>query len=314
MQPGARPRTFLQIPGSNAMGRELEEKSAGRLKFKVYWAGSLGMARDQFMMVKNGVVDMADFAGPWMPGKFTLSEIANLPMAAKSAHNVIKAMNVLNDKGYFAKQWGEVEVLTFSATPPYDIIFRKVQPMTMEGLAGLKIRTPGGYVSDYLKALRMIPVNISPGDAYLSWQTGVVDAWINPPGTLIKYKFHELHTKALLDANLQVFGNAAVIMNKKKYAELGTNLQKLVRDTVVKYTYVHAQIGHDIGDEALKTAQEVGIPNYTMPESEIAKIKTAGRLIWDKYVADMKAKNLPGKEVAAEFTRILRDLGENPPY
>jgi TRAP-type C4-dicarboxylate transport system substrate-binding protein len=308
------PTDVFADPWLNAMGRELEEKSNHQLKFKVYWSGALGKGPDQFAMVVNGVADMCDYAGSWGKGKFTLSDVANLPLAAKNGANVIRAMNAMSDNGFFEKQWGEVVILTFSATPPYDMLLKSVQPMTVDGLKGLKIRSPGGYASKYLESLGMLPVSITPADAYMAWQTGVVDAWTNPPGALVKYKFNEIGTKAILDADLQVFGNAAMIINKQVYNSMSAELRRLLVDTARKYIFVYYDLGEKNDIEALAVAKNDGIDVYQMPEAEMARIKTSARPMWERYINDLEAKGLPGKAVVAEFSRLLKELGENPPY
>ena len=105
------PNDRTSVGWIEAMGKEFEKRSNGQIQFKAYYAGALGGPRDHFTIVKDGLADMADFAGSWMPGKFNLSEVANLPMTAERSQNVIKAMNMLREKGYFDKEWGEVELL-----------------------------------------------------------------------------------------------------------------------------------------------------------------------------------------------------------
>jgi TRAP-type C4-dicarboxylate transport system substrate-binding protein len=308
------PTDVFAKPWLIAMGKELEEKTNGRVKFTVHWASSLGKGRDQFYMVRDGVADMTDFPGAWIPGKFTLSEVGSLPLAAENSENVVKAMNMLRKKGYFDTQWGEVEVLGMLATSPYDLFFRKAKPMTLEDMAGLRCRTPGGYISEYLKALSMVPVKVLPSDAYMSWETGVVDAWVHPPTAMIKYKFIELPTRCLLDANLQILGNAAKIMNKKKMASLPPDIQQIVREVAAKYCEVYTRLGNSEDVKSLEKIKKAGIKVYKLPAPEMEKMKAAGLPIWEKYIAEMEAKGLPGKEIVTEYVKALRQLGENPPY
>ena len=47
-------------------------------------------------------------------------------------------------------------------------------------------------------------------------------------------------------------------------------------------------------------------------EMEYAKIRTLP--VWEQFIADAEAKGLPGKEIVADFVKILQGLGENPPY
>lgn len=308
------PSDVFAKPWLIAMGKELEERTNGRVKFTVHWASSLGKGRDQFYMVRDGVVDMTDFPGAWIPGKFTISEVGSLPLAAENSENVLKAMNMLHKKGYFDKQWGEVEVLGWMVTSPYDLFFRKAKPMTLKDMAGLRSRTPGGYISEYLKALKMVPVKILPSDAYMSWETGVIDAWVHPPTAMIKYKFIEIPTRCLLDANLQILGNAATFINKKKMASLPPDIQKIVREVAAKYCEVYARLGNTEDVKSLEKIKKAGIEVYRLPAPEMEKMKAAGLPIWEKYIAEMEAKGLPGKEIVTEYVGALRQLGENPPY
>jgi TRAP-type C4-dicarboxylate transport system substrate-binding protein len=301
-------------PWLMAMAEELKERTNGQVKLTIHWAQALGKGRDQFLMVRDGVADMTDFPGVWLPGKFTLSEVASLPLAANDNLNVVKAMGILAGKGYFDRQWGEVEVLGWMVTPPLDIIFRKIKPETVEDMAGLKARASGGYISDFIKALKMVPVKVLPPDAYMAWQTGVVDAWVHPPSSMVKYKFIELPTRCVLDANISVIGNAAKIMNKKKFASLPPDIQKTIREVASKYCEVYANLGVETDEDTLKKLKEAKIEVYQLPPPEIKKMKAKALPIWEKYIADTEAKGLPGREVAAEFVRILRQLGEDPPY
>lgn len=308
------PADVFAKPWLLAMAKELEEKTNGRVKLTIHWAQALGKGRDQFIMVRDGVADWTDFPGVWMPGKFTLSEISSLPLAANNCINIIKAMNIVAQKGYFDKQWGEVEVLGWHVTPPLVIIFRKDRPQTLEDLAGLKTRASGGYISQYIKSLKMVPVRVLPPDAYMAWQTGVVDAWCHPLTSVVKYKFIELPTKCILDANFGVIGNAASIMNKKKLASLPADIQKVIREVGAKYCEVYAKVGVEADKDTVKKLNAAKIEIFKFSPSEMEKMKALALPIWEKYIADNEAKGLPGKVVAAEFVKALRQLGEDPPY
>jgi len=296
------------------MAKELEERTNGQVKMTIHWAEALGKGRDQFNMVKGGVADITDFPGVWMPGKFTLSEVNSLPLAADEPLNVLKAMNIVAEKGYFDKQWGEVEVLGWHVTSPLVIMFRKIRPETVEDLAGLKTRASGGYISDFIKSLKMVPVQVLPPDAYMAWQTGVVDAWVHPFAAMVKYKFIELPTRSILDTKLGVIGNAALIMNKKKFASLPPDIQDVVREVGAKYCEIYAGVGVEEDERTIPKLKAANIEIFKFSPEETQKMKAMALPIWEKYIADNEAKGLPGREVATEFVKALRQLGENPPY
>ena len=77
------------------MCEEIEKRTNGQVKFTIHWASALGASQDQYTLVKDGVADMTDFAGAWVPGKFIISEVGNLPFASQDPENLLKAMYTL---------------------------------------------------------------------------------------------------------------------------------------------------------------------------------------------------------------------------
>jgi TRAP-type C4-dicarboxylate transport system substrate-binding protein len=295
------------------MLQEIEERTNGAVKFTVYWSEALGASQDQYTLVKDGVADMTDFSGAWVPGKFVLSDVGNLPFAAQDPANLIKAMSTLSEEGYFDTQWDEVEFLAWNCTTPYKFLFRTVKPMTVEELVGLKARAPGGLATECESQIGMVPVTVLPGDAYTAWQTGLVDVWVHPAGAVVKYKFNELPTKALLDVGFFTMVNAAVIFNKDKFASLPSDVQETIREVVQDYALVYLQSGIDTDKDAIDVMEAAGIEVYTWPEAEVAKLTAKALPIWTKYISDLEDAGLPGQELVNRFIEILKDLGEEPP-
>jgi TRAP-type C4-dicarboxylate transport system substrate-binding protein len=295
------------------MLQEIEELTNGQVQFTVHWSEALGKSRDQYTLVKDGVADMTDFAGSWVPGKFVLSDVGNLPFAAQDPANLIKAMAILQEEGYFDTQWDEVEWLAWNCTTPYKFLFREVKPMTFEELEGLKARAPGGLATECESQIGMVPVSVLPGDAYTAWQTGLVDVWVHPPGAVVKYKFNELPTEALLDIGFFTMVNAAVIFNKATFASLPSDVQETIREVVQDYALVYLQSGIDTDQDALDVMAAAGIEVYTWSEAEVAKLTAAALPIWKKYISDLEDAGLPGEQLVNRFIEILKDLGEKPP-
>ncbi len=292
---------------------EIEQRSGGRVKFTVYWSEALGKSTDQYNIVKDGIADMTDFATIYVPGKFVLSDVANLPFAAQDPANLIRAMETLSKEGYFDSMWNEVDCLAWHSTTPYKFLFRTVKPMRFEELKGLKARAPGGLATECEAAIGMIPVTVSTGDAYTAWQTGLVDVWVHPAGVITKYKFIELPTRAMLDVGFYTMANAAIIFNKAKFASLPPDIQRILKEVVHEYSPVYLQSGIDTEAESVRMMKEAGIEIYTWPEAEMKKLRDAALPMWNKYIESLNASGYDGTKLVRRFAEILRELGENPP-
>jgi len=299
-----------EIPLSN----EIEKQTGGRVKVTHYWSEALGKGRDQFNMVKNGLADMSDFPGAYTPGKFLLSEVGNLPFAAKDINNIQKAMNQMLEKGLFKSAWGEVEVLAWNMTPFYQILFRKDKPLTFEDLAGKKVRTPGGYMTEFLKVIKAVPVNIAPAEAYQAWEKGLVEGWMHPAGAFRNYKLYELSNRCMLKTNAMIMANAAVIFNKEKMASLDPEIQKIIHKVVKDYQEVYDQAGIYQDELSFKIMAEKGVEVYNLTDPEWEKMKKASIEVWRKYISDVNATGGDGKAIVNEYINILKGLGEKPYY
>jgi TRAP-type transport system periplasmic protein len=299
-----------QIP----LMQEIEKQTGGKVKITPFWSEALGKASEQFNLVKSGVADMTDFPGSYTPGKFLVGEIGNLPFAAKDPANIRKAMAKLLDKGYFKASWGEVEVLGWNNTTFYEILFRKDKPLTFEALAGKKIRTPGGYMTEFLKAINAVPVNIPIADAYQSWERGMVEGWMHPMGAFYNFKLSDFSNKSLLKLDPMIMANACLIINKEKWASLDKDTQRIIRKIASDYEDVYAKANEYADGLALKVMNEKGVEVYTLPAPEMDKLKKAASSVWKKYIADVDRTGADGKAIVAEYIAILKGFGEDPIY
>jgi TRAP-type C4-dicarboxylate transport system substrate-binding protein len=292
---------------------EIEKRTGGQVKFKVYWSEALGGMRDQYNLVKDGVADMTDFATIFVPGKFILSDVANLPFVSQNPGNLMAAMFTLSEEGYFDSMWDEAEWLGWHSTTPYKFLFRTDKPMTYEELDGLKARAPGGLATETEAAIGMEPVVVSAADAYTAWQTGLVDVWVHPAGAVTKYKLYELPTRALLDIGLYTMANGANVFNKAKFASLPPDVQDVIKETVHEYAAVYLQSGIDLEEESIQLMKDSGIEVYTWPDSELDKMKAAALPMWEKYISDLEEQGYDGRKMVARFVEVLKELGDNPP-
>lgn len=299
-----------QIP----MAQEIERQTKGKVKIVHYWSESLGKGRDQFNLVRDGLADISDFPGAYIPGKFLISEVGNLPYAAKDEVNIGKAMNQMLERNFFRPAWGEVEVLGFITTSFYQILFKKDKPATFQDLAGKKVRTPGGYMTEFLRALGMIPITIPPAEAYQAWERGLVEAWMHPAGAFKNYKLYEMSNKAILKIDAMTMANAAVIFNKQKWASLEPELREIIKKVVSDYGEKYLEANRYLDEESYKLMKERGVEIYELSPAEMEKIKKASLSVWTRFISDVDKAGGNGKLLVAEFVKILRALGERPIY
>jgi TRAP-type C4-dicarboxylate transport system substrate-binding protein len=130
-------------------------------------------------------------------------------------------------------------------------------------------------MTEFLKNIKTVPINIPPADAYQSWEKGIVEGWMHPLGAFNVYKLFELPNKSLLKIDAMAMANAAVIINKEKLASLDPETQKIIRKVVLDFEDVYVKAGDYNDKEALKAMEKTGVEVYTLPAPEMDKLKKA---------------------------------------
>jgi TRAP-type C4-dicarboxylate transport system substrate-binding protein len=172
------------------MLEELKRASEGNLDYTLYAGAALGKGPEHFDIVARGLSDMGYFTATWTPGRFPLTDVLSLAawvdgkdVAAEIGNAVYR--RVLTDE--FAK----VKLLELNGCIQSFIWTRK--PVSRMGdLAGIKLRSPGGHQTNYIKALGAEPVFMPLGDVYMAMETGTVDGIVTCPPLILGYKLHEV--------------------------------------------------------------------------------------------------------------------------
>jgi TRAP-type C4-dicarboxylate transport system substrate-binding protein len=297
----------------NTLAREIEKRTNGRVHVTIYWRDTLAKAEENFAAVRSGLADMGMFASSYIPGRFPLSDIANLPFACTDTRALPKIMWDLVEKGYFDKEWGEVELLAWQPSDLYVCCFKKVKPLKFEDLAGLKVRTPGGNITDFLKACGMVPVDVPTADSYVAWDRGLVDAWQHTAFVPMLMGFDQSGIRSILMWHTNTYVGQ-LIFNKERWASLPPDIQEIIRDVCREHETDGLDFAESTSAEAIKVYEKEGIEMYTWPDSEMKKVREAASTVWDKFIADMEALGLPGQQMVHDFVTLERQQGEEPVY
>ena len=292
---------------------EIEKRTNGRVQIEHVSGGALGKAADHYYMVRDGVCDFAAAVVTYTPGLFLLQDVGVLPFAAEDPFKLNQALVELAKMGYFdiEEPYQKVKTLTVGCTTLYGLLFREHRPETVADMKGLKCRTPGGYQSNIVAALGMTPVSVTPPEVYTSLERGVIDIHMHHFTGFKAYKTVEI-ARAILDLRHTAYSGVFLAMNLDSWNSLTPDLQQIIEEVAKASGYTAAHAKGDADTRAYCAEHNLEIYSLSPVEQEYAKIRTLP--VWNQFIADAEAKGLPGKEIVADFVKILRGLGENPPY
>jgi TRAP-type C4-dicarboxylate transport system substrate-binding protein len=204
--------------------KEIEAKTNGRLKLNVFLASQMGPAPRQFDLVRTGVADISVVLNGLTPGRFPMTELAELPgLIRGSALPTAKAM-LDNFQEYFAAEYPDVRVLNFAVTPN-PIVISRMELRTIADFKGKRIRHPSPVHAATIAALGAVPVLVQPFELAEALARGQIDGALTGAGGVVSFKLQD-SARYILD--METGGMTfAVVMKPAAYEKIPADLRNV---------------------------------------------------------------------------------------
>jgi TRAP-type transport system periplasmic protein len=282
--------------------KELEQKSNGRLTVKMFPAQQMGPMQRQYDLARTGVADIAFVLHGGTPGRFPLTELAQLPFLMPSAEVAAQAlMDLVPD--YLAKEHEGVKILYLFAHAPGSIHTRQKPVRSVADLKGMRIRHPSTTVSDMLAAYGATPVGVPPNDIAEAMNKGTIDGLVMPYDGVYGFRLgNEVKYTTELLGYVSTF---AVVMNPASFAKLPPDLQKLIDDTTGKpAAKMVGRAWDEIEVPGKKYMQESGDQIISLTPEQRAEFAKAAEPVTEKRLAELEGKGLPARAVYAKMKAL----------
>lgn len=275
------------------MFRDMVKKmSNGDIEIKIFPANQLGKQRELVEGAQLGTVDMVLTSDVLLSSFEESMGVLNMPFLFRDIDHVGKVLDgkigrMLSDN--LAKKG--LVVLGYWENGFRHITNSKRPINKPEDLAGLKIRTPSGYVFvDSFKAFGASPTPMAFGELYSALQLGTVDGQENPLAHVEHQKFYEVQKYLTLTSHIHV--SEPLVMSKLIYDTLSLDQQKILHEAAQKVAaWMRAEVSNQEADllEALKLEMTVNTADRAAFEkaSEAVYKQHADR--FGKWIKDIKA-------------------------
>ena len=292
------------------MAKRVAEATDGQIKITIYPSETLAKSKDLPDAVASGLADIGWGITGTIPGRFLVFDIFNMPaLGFKDAKMATAAMNHIVEKFPEAaiKELGPETKLLYLASTALDVVGTKDKPVrTMADFQGLKLRSAGSSGTAHLKAMGAVPVMMTPGDIYTNVEKGVIDGWNMPIGGAYNFKLNEVTKYYTLTSNW--CGPLFTIMNANKFNSLPKDLQDKMMSVINRDFAMFDAEGRDkTNASSAQWAVEKGGELIEVSPEEKAKMQAAAKAIWDKHIADVEAKGLPGKAILEEILKFVSE-------
>lgn len=288
--------------------RKVEAESAGRIQVQIFPSMQLGGTPPQlFDQARDGVVDMVWTLPGYTPGRFRTLEAFELPfVAGRRAITNSLAVQEYTD-AHPDDELRQVRVICAWAHD-HGLIHSRRPVQRLEDLRGLKLRFPTRLAGEALTALGATAIGMPVPQVPESLAQGVIDGAVIPWEVVPSIKVHELvrhHTEVPGSPTLYT-ATFLLVMNRARYEGLPADLRRIVD---ANSDMAAAATAGRVWDEASvvgrQAAESRGNSFYTLTGDEVARWRKATQPVVDKWLAEMKRRNLDGEALLADVRRLV---------
>jgi TRAP-type transport system periplasmic protein len=265
-----------------------------------------------FDAVRDGLADLSFSVHGYTPGRYTLTQLAELPFAGDNPVATSIAYQRVYEK-HLAKvnEHKGLKVITVFTHGPGALFNTKKPIQSLADMQGLKFRVGGGMVNDVGKALG-VNVTLKPApESYELLSSGVMDGVFFPAESIESFKLEKLIKHRTTFPGGLYNTSFAFVMNEATWGKIS----KTDQDAITKLSGEHAAKifgnGWDKVDRrgsAFMQANGVQVTNASKAFIDEVKAKTI--TLEQKFIADAKAKGLANpeqvlKDYRAEIAKAL---------
>ena len=268
--------------------REVEERSGGKIKVRMFFGGTLGKSNEILDLVSKGAVDMGSVVQGYFTSNLPFAAMTNsLPMTFFDGEAAMRAgmkMDAENPNQIAEYERNNIKPLVNRYLPNYKLICTK--PIrTVADFEGTKIRTFGNYMPKMFAALKATPVNVLPVEMYEALKRGSMDCSYLTYPFFVVFKLQEV-APYVIDVKLGGINAYFLAMNKRKFDSLPQNTQDLLVQVGREATEWGVDHTKQMDAEALEQLKATdGVEIVTFEEQE--KLEAAVPDMIEEWIKEM---------------------------
>ncbi len=287
----------------------VEEATDGKVTAEL----KLGIAPPpaQMDLIQDGAADASIIFHGYQPGRFVTTKMIELPGYEGSAEQASVAYWRAYEK-YLSKanEHRGVKLIALHTHGPAQLHSRSAVT-SLEGVAGLKVRIPGGVGGDVGAALGATGIKVPAPKVYETLASNAADGVVMPMESRKGFKLTEVAQNVYEIPGGLYRGSFAFIMNEDTFADLPADLQKALDDKV---------FGEPLSREIGKIWDEIdGIGREATTATEGNAINAASAADLEKFnaiAAEVRTKVIAevaeaGVEAQAAYDMITAEMAAN---
>jgi TRAP-type C4-dicarboxylate transport system substrate-binding protein len=287
------------------MMEELKKRSKGRISYTLFAGSALGKGPEHYDIVAQGLSDLGYFTATWTPGRFPLTDVLSLAAWVDGKDIATDIGNAMY-KRVLKQEFPGVKMVELNGCIQ-SFLWTKKPVRTLEDAKGLKVRSPGGHQTNYIKAIGAEPVFMPLGDVYLAMETGTVDGIVTCPPQFLAFKLNEVANFGVVTT----FGcvSEGVIMNNTSWKKIPGDLKPTFDEVTHNPYNITGGLTREVYKVMMKEITDKKVELYSLPSAEAERWYERFRNVTREWVAGLETKGLKAKQAVRMYNEECEKRG-----
>lgn len=299
---------FLEV--EEEFARKIEERTDGRVKIDITWAGGLGKGNEVFTLAGRGAIDMAASAPGYYPDQLLYWKKFQTPFVFDSPEEAMDVLaKVVEEFPVYKEEMDKMNLVWLFQQPldPYYLTGPSAECNSVAALEGKKLRSFGADVPKVHAAIGAVPVSVGVVEVYEALQRGTIDYSFLNAGNIEQYKLYE-PGKFSCGTIMAITGHN-IVVGKPTWDRLPKDIQEIFLDQAKKTQQDYLEWLKDFQTRTVENIKAAGGEFIEFPEEELAKWKEAAPDLLGQWVEDMEGRGQGemAQKVAARWRELTAD-------
>lgn len=252
-------RDYPTVQAVNWIGKELERKTGGRLRLRMFHAGQLGRESEAIDMARFGVIDITRVYSGALNNAFPLTQALCLPYVFDSVAHLRHTLDgSVGDevlRGFEARGLVGLAIYDSGARCFYNTRRPLVTPADMHGL---KMRVPASDI--FIRLIRLLGANPTPlslGEAFSALETHLIDGAENNIRSF--HSSQHFEAAGYWSQTEHSYAPDVLLMSRTSFDALAPDDKRLVLDTARESVTVMRKLWDESENAARKAVADYGV-------------------------------------------------------
>ena len=278
-----------------AGAREIETRTDGRVKFKIYPGGVQGDDATVLRKMRIGQLHGGVVAAGSLTRFYPDLQVYNLPLQFRDTDEVEYVREEMDQM--IVDGLGNAGIVSFHLTETGFAYLLSQEPVTeVDDLKNLKAWIPDGdpIAAELVKAFGVSPIPLNMTDVLAGLQTGLIDAVMAPPAVALALQWHN-HVKYMTELPL-VYIYSMLAMNDKAYKKIKQDDRSVVQE-VMDRVFREVELDTRVDNQkALQALTLIGIERVEVPAEALVE--------WQAMADQSIGKLIQSGEISPESVQI----------